>query len=151
MRGKTPQEFANSFLYTGYYKHDEGPATKPPGAVDHGDYDTGLNKDSYYRQLKSKDWQTAYVFAYAGSRQWVQAVRTWVNEVDPTFWSSVQTATLGTSDRQALDKDLNAAHRISEWVALQGADGHWKGKGSGSTAEFLAFTATGQRLLTHGL
>ena len=122
-------------VYTGYYPNDK----KPPGGIQpHGDYTSGLNKDSYVRP----NWDKAYVFAYAASRQWVKAVRTWVNEVDTTFWSSVQTSSIGNADRSALNFDLEAAYRLSEWVVtLKGDDGHWKGKGSGSTAEFAAFAA----------
>ncbi len=128
----SPPGAGSSGLYTGSY-----PNLRPGATVLHGDYTSGLNKDSYVRPK----WDTAYVFAYAASRQWVNAVRTWVNEVDPTFWGSVQAASLGSADRSALDKDLEAAYRLSEWVAFSGADGHWKGNGSGSAAEFAAFAA----------
>ncbi len=135
-------------LHTGYYPNNKKPTA---GIVCHGDYTSGLNKDSYARQLpipvnpqpkdchkEPRDWQTAYVFAYAGSRQWVNAVRTWVNEIDPTVWRSVQTYSLGSADRSALNFDLEAAYRLSEWVAFS-ENGHWKGNGSGSAAEFAAF------------
>lgn len=135
-------------LYTGYYPNNKKPTG---GIVCHGDYTSGLNKDSYARQLpipvnpqpkdchkEPRDWQTAYVFAYAGSCQWVNAVRTWVNEIDPKVWRSVQTYSLGSADRSALNFDLEAAYRLSEWVAFS-ENGHWKGNGSGSAAEFAAF------------
>lgn len=126
----SPPASGSSGLYTGSY---------PPrsGTVPHGDYTSGLNKDSYVRPK----WDIAYVFAYAASRQWVNAVSTWVNEVDPTFWKSVQSVSISSADRSALNFDLEAAYRLSEWVAFSGADGHWKGNGSGSASEFLAFAA----------
>lgn len=121
-------------LYTGYYPNDK----KPAGGIEkHGDYTSGLNKDSYVRP----NWDTSSVFAYAASRQWVNAVRTWVNEVDPNFWVSVQNYSISSADRAALDFDLQAAYRLSEWVAFSGANGHWKGNGSGSASEFTAFAA----------
>jgi hypothetical protein len=125
----SPPGRTSSRLYTGSY-----PKLRPGAVVLHGDYTKGLNKDSYVRP----NWDKAYVFAYAGSRQWVNAVRTWVNEIDPKVWRSVQTYSLGSADRSALNFDLEAAYRLSEWVAFS-ENGHWKGNGSGSAAEFAAF------------
>lgn len=130
----SPPAAGSPSLYTGYYPNNK---TRPGAVQPHGDYTSGLNKDSYVRP----NWELAYVFAYAASRQWVNAVHAWVNQVDPTFWSSVQSSSIGNADRQALDYDLLAAYRLSEWVAFSGADGHWKGNGSGSAAEFAAFAA----------
>jgi hypothetical protein len=122
---------------TSTYYTDKPPSDKPK----HGGYTSGINKDSYVR----RDWDKAYVFAYAGGREWVNAVRTWVNEVDPTgsFWKSVQSYSVSSADRKDLDYDLDAVYRLSEWVKKPGSedDGHWKGNGSGSTAEFVAFAA----------
>lgn len=119
--------------------------TPPVGSLKHGGYanapncapNCDLNKDSYVRP----NWDKAYVFAYAGSREWVNAVHTWVNEVDSTgaFWKSVQSYSVSGADRKDLDYDLDAVYRLSEWVKISSADGNWKGNGSGSTAEFLAF------------
>ncbi len=113
-------------LFTGAY-----PNLRPGATMLHGDYVSGLNKDSYVRPR----WAEGYVFAYAVSRQWVNAVRTWSQEVDRNFWRTIQTF----GDPGGLAGDFDAAFRISEWVALNGANGHWKGFGSGSLAEFLAF------------
>jgi hypothetical protein len=110
---------------------------KPPNHPEHGGYDSGLNKDSYNRP----NWDRAYVFAYAGSREWVNMIRTWVNEIDPSFWATVKTFSVSGSDRAKLNDDLNAVYRISEWVKDGSDNGHWKGRGSGNRSEFITFSA----------
>jgi hypothetical protein len=126
---------SNLNLFTGKASSFQG--IPPVGHPSHGGYKDGLNKDSYGRPR----WDQAYVFAYAGSREWVNAIRTWVNEVDPSFWPVVQAFNVTGGDRSKLSSDLDAVYRISEWVKTGSDDGHWKGKGSGSRAEFLAFSA----------
>jgi hypothetical protein len=121
--------------YTGIASSFRG--TPPAGHPEHGGYTSGLNKDEYGRP----GWDRAYVFAYAGAREWVNAMRGWVNEVNPNFWSQTQAFTVAGGDRSKLNDDLEAVYRISEWVKSGSEDGHWKGKGSGSRAEFLAFSA----------
>lgn len=111
-------------LYTGYYPEPLPKAEKP-----HGKYNDGMNKDSYV----CDNWEQAYVSAYAASRQWVNAVHKWVNEVNPDFWSEVQNY---SADETALNKDLKAAYDISLLVDVSGDDGHWKGNGSGNIAYF---------------
>jgi hypothetical protein len=123
-------------LFTGVYA-ESFPGTPPAGSPVHGGYDSGVNHDSYVRP----NWDRSYVFAYAASREWVNAIQTWVSEVDPSFWATVRTFNVTGNDRTILNRDLNAAYRISEWVKTSEHDGHWKGKGSGSRAEFLAFSA----------
>ena len=114
-------------LYTGYF-----PDPLPKAELPHGKYNKGMNKDSYV----CDNWEQAYVSAYAASRQWVNAVHEWVNEVNPTFWSEVQNY---SADETALNKDLKAAYDISLYVDdLSDEDGHWKGNGSGKTAYFVA-------------
>lgn len=113
------------------------PGTPPPNHPKHGGYDSGLNKDEYGKRL----WDQAYVYAFSASRQWVNAIQTWVSEVDPSFWSTVRSFNVTGDDRSKLNDDLNALYRISEWVKNGSEDGHWKGRGSGSRAEFLAFSA----------
>jgi hypothetical protein len=122
-------------LFTGVYP-DSFPGKPPAGKPLHGDYKEGVNKDSYVRP----NWDKAYVFAYAASREWIGAIQTWVNEVDPSFWETVKTFNVTGDDRAKLNRDLAAAYRISEWVNVAGQDGHWKGNGSGS-AEFLPYAA----------
>lgn len=79
--------------------------------------------------------------AYAASRQWVNQARLWVSEVDSAVWEQAKQISL--TDRQAvrLKSDLNAAYRISQWVKWGSDNGHWKGKGSGDRALFVAFSA----------
>ncbi|WP_395091219.1 C2 domain-containing protein [Armatimonas sp.] len=108
--------------------------SNPPGANDHGNYTHGLNHDSQSRP----EFHRAYTFAYAASRQWVSQVRAWVTEIDANEWQAAQHQSLSSSDRSQLKAGLEAAYRISEWVAADGNDGHWKGKGSGSGPEFYA-------------
>jgi hypothetical protein len=122
-------------FYTGYASSYQG--TPPANAQSHGGYDSGINKDTYARA----NWDQAYVFAYVGSREWISSIRRWVNEVDPTFWASVQSFSVTGSDRSKLESDLEAMYRISEWVKDGSDDGHWKGQGSGSRADFLTFSA----------
>jgi hypothetical protein len=127
-----PQE--NLQLYTGYYPKDN-PLT--PKA--HGDYKDGLNHDSYVRD----GWDQSYVFAYAASREWINAVHNWVNEANQTFWQQAKTYTINDKDREALKVDLDAAYYLSEWPysPFEELDGHWKGNGSGNVSNFLTFAA----------
>jgi hypothetical protein len=126
-------------FYTGYASSYQGP--RPANAQSHGGYEDGLtkglNKDAYARP----NWDQAYVFAYVASREWISSIRRWINEVDPTFWESVRSFNVVSADRTKLDNDLEAMYRVSEWVKDGSDDGHWKGKGSGSRADFLGFTA----------
>jgi hypothetical protein len=126
-------------IYTGAVS---GPA--PANHPTHGGYNDGLNKDQYSRS----NWQHAYTFAYVASREWVNAMRTWSQEVDPNFWAQVRTFNVSSGNRTQLNNDLEAVYRLSEWakgVSVHGYgikpndDGHWKGKGSGSTNDFVKF------------
>jgi hypothetical protein len=120
----------NRDLFTGSY-----PDLLPGARLLHGDYAEGLNKDSYVRP----HWAEAYVFAYAASREWVNAVHAWINDVNPAFWARAQRLTVSVLDQLHLDMDLEAAYRLSEWVKEGKNDGHWKGPGSGSASDFLSF------------
>jgi hypothetical protein len=122
-------------IFTGKASSFQG--TPPAGHPNHGGYNSGLNKDEYSRA----NWDRAYTFAYAASREWVNAMRTWSQQVDPNFWAQVQAFNVTGGDRSKLNDDLEALYRISEWVKSGDEDGHWKGKGSGSRSEFLAFSA----------
>lgn len=113
------------------------PGTPPPGHPKHGGYDDGLNKDQYGKPL----WDQSYVYAFSASREWVNAIQTWVSEVDPSFWSTVRSFNVTGGARSKLNDDLEALYRISEWVKDGSENGHWKGRGSGSRSEFLAFAA----------
>lgn len=119
-----------SGVFTGRYN-------KPGFQPEHGGYDSGLNHDSYNRP----DWDQSYVVAYVASREWLNQIRLWVEEINPQVWSTARTLSLTPSIRQKLDNDLEAAYRISEWIYIGKEDGHWKGKGSGSKADLVPFIA----------
>jgi hypothetical protein len=149
----THSDWAGYFPKTASYRSntwfDTDPAMIPPklktgvypnsnpvnGDTDHGDYLAGINKDSYSRP----GFAEAYVFAYAASRQWIRAVKNWSDEIDPDVWHKVVNYSVSESDAKDLEKDLTASQRISEWIAVMGKDGAWKGKGSGSTADLAPF------------
>jgi hypothetical protein len=111
------------------------PNHTPIARTDHGTYTTGMNHDSYVRPR----WDEAYVYAYSASRQWIAAIEQWVNAIDPAMWILVRNFALTRTDRQALQTDLLAAYRVSEWVATPGNNGHWKGSGSGNVGEWAGF------------
>jgi hypothetical protein len=88
----------------------------------HGDWN-GDGNTSLTRTM-SKDWpgrplylQSA-ITAYFASRQWLQAVRSWVG--DNAFWARAQRY---RANQRQLDHDLDGAFGIS----LYG--GHWQGQG----------------------
>jgi hypothetical protein len=64
------------------------------------------------------------------SREWINAIKTWVEEVNPNFWVQMQRIQINSS---VLANDLSAVYYLSAWAASPGGDddGHWKGKGSG--------------------
>jgi hypothetical protein len=115
-------------VHTGKYPNSEPIKVN----VDHGDYDQGLNHDSQSRP----NFDRAYVFAHAGSRQWINQVRLWVEEVNPQVWSAAKNLDLGFLERTQLKLALNSAYRVSLWCNLKGKNGLWKGQGSGDTAQF---------------
>ncbi|RYG88894.1 MAG: hypothetical protein EON58_19675, partial [Alphaproteobacteria bacterium] len=121
-------------------KTGKASSNSTPGMAPHGGYSDGMNHDWYGKP----NWDRAYVLAYAGSRQWANQVRLWVSEVDPAVWEQARQIALSSKQLDKLSSDHNAAYRISEWVKdLPGdEDGHWKGKGSGDRASFVAFTST---------
>jgi hypothetical protein len=103
----------------------------------HGSYSDGMHHDGYNRP----NWDRAYVLAYAGSRQWVNQVKLWVSEVDPSVWEQARAISLTSRQTDRLNSDLVAAYRLSEWVKDDREDGHWKGNGSGSRTDFYPFAA----------
>jgi hypothetical protein len=128
-----PPPLTATALVTGAY-----PNQKPVLRTDHGNYAAGMNHDSYVRPR----WDEAYVYAYSASVQWVAAIERWVSAIDPRVWNDARRMSLdSTRDITALRKDRAAAYKISEWVATPGNDGHWKGNGSGSGAEWGKYVA----------
>ncbi|MBP7145987.1 MAG: hypothetical protein KBD01_00470 [Acidobacteria bacterium] len=112
------------------------PSPPPDGHPEHGDYDSGLNKDSHARPM----WPEAYVFAYCTTHEVVARVGAWADEARPGTWAKVKRYRLDHVTRRGLDLDLKAARNISMWVTGKGAAGHWKGSESGS-AGFLSSLA----------
>lgn len=119
-------------LHTGLVGH--GNALHPSGNArrDHGDYDSGMNHDSYTRP----GWAQAYVYAYSASRQWLAAIRQWVEQVDPAVWRDLVAIRLSSDDLGRLGADLALAYQLSLWVDSSGKDGAWKGRGSGDGSSF---------------
>lgn len=113
-------------LFTGVYP--PSPSPPPPGFPQHGDYDSGMNKDSAIRPL----WAEAYVFAYCASHEILELVREWTELAKPGFWRSLQQFKQVPADQERLDDDVRTARKLSMWVKGKGSDGHWKGNESGS-------------------
>lgn len=121
-------------VYTGWYSNELYPNKPAEARAEHGDYTHGLNHDSYIRPR----WDEAYVFAYAASMEWTFAASKWANEANAGFFAKCRAYSPAGADLNALDKDLEASFRISEWIQVPGkADGHWKGSGSGSAGDFV--------------
>ena len=72
----------------------------------------------------AKDWPgrplylQAAISSYFASRQWIQAVRSWVG--DDAFWRRAQAF---RANQRHLDHDLDGAYKISLY------SGHWQGQG----------------------
>jgi hypothetical protein len=121
-------------LFTGVYP--PSPSPPPPGFPEHGDYDSGMNKDSLIRPL----WAEAHVFAYCASHEILELVRLWTERASPGFWKMLQQFKQAPPDQKRLDDDVVAARRLSMWVKGKGSDGHWKGDESGSVRYMSKFT-----------
>lgn len=121
-----PQGRTNEKLRTGDYKYKSIPGID---LYVHGSYTYGMNQDSYSRPR----WDKAYVFAYYASRQWVNQIHEWVKEVPngENVWNSAKTYNLDATTQADLTTDLTAMRRLSEWINVDGENGHWKGYGSG--------------------
>ncbi len=124
--GKVPPNLPNGL----------GAAVLPAGAVVHGGYTNGLNKDSPVRP----GWDEAYVFAYAASHELVALIEKWSEEAQPGYWNSVKRLQVEPQEQVKLEQDLDAARCISMWVAFDSrVDGHWKGDKSGAHHLFTTF------------
>lgn len=95
----------------------------------HGQWRSDGN--SNLQSAVNKDWpgrplyREAYITAYFATRQWVRAIRSWVN--NPTAWQGAQTY----NDRKGnqLTRDVDGAFKISFDA------GHWQGQGEPTGAE----------------
>ena len=98
------------------------------GPRQHGSWRSDNNNNLI--NAMNKDWagrplhQDAYITAYVASRQWVRAVRAWLN--NEALWSRVR----AFSNRHGADlnHDLNGCFRISYY------SGHWNGNGEPALA-----------------
>jgi hypothetical protein len=137
-------------FYTGWYPGNaRAERDKPTDAVMHGLYvgdiklragnqNNAQNHDSYCRPR----WDEAYVFAHAGTLEWVRAVLDWAAEASKEFSAALQSYQLQASNYKELKDDLEASWRISDWVTIppgSNNDGHWKGDHSGDGVNFAAF------------
>lgn len=126
----------SSLLHTGLVGSNNELNPTGDARRDHGDYDKGMSHDSYSRPR----WPQAYVYGYSASRQWLRAIRQWVEAVDPAVWRELRTLRLSGSEAKDLEEDLWAAYGLSLWVNSKGKDGAWKGRGSGDESLFLRTT-----------
>jgi hypothetical protein len=122
-------------LVTGKYPEDRKGA--PAAAAIHGNYETGLNKDSPVRP----HWDEAYVFAYCASHELVELLEQWSEEANPGFWKRVQQFGVAPADQQSLAYDLRAVRNMSMWINAKDEDGHWKGNYSGVHRFFDVFSS----------
>jgi hypothetical protein len=129
----TDSYFDNAILASGSIRTGHYPNHLPLRSTDHGGgaaAAAGMNHDAYSRAR----WDRAYVHAFCASRQWIEAVRTWVVSVPggATVWTDALNLNLAAGDLTNLDRDLGSAYRISEYAP----GGHWKGPGSDSSFDF---------------
>jgi len=113
----------------------------PRGEISHGNYKSGMNKDSPIRP----GWENAFVMAHAATWQMTNRIRSWAENVRPGFWEHTGSLNLTNRNRWELLRDLSSAHSISMWVrakvlGLPASDGHWKGNQTGNAARFHAAT-----------
>jgi len=131
----------NANLFTGKYPEDRktgpGSDTTPAGALSHGGYSGGLNKDSSVRE----HWDEAYVFAYAGSHELIGLFEKWAYAARPGFWKTVGEYRIDSAENAKLGYDIRALRNMSMWIKGKGQDGHWKGDKSGSARFFSAFSS----------
>ena len=122
-------------LHTGWYPNC---LNIPQGVhTPHGGYASGLNHDSVVRP----NFNRAYVYALAASLEWLGLIRQALDAApgDPSF--AARALTYSPPNGQALAFDQQASLYLSEWVALDGADGHWNGDHSGDGVAWAAFAA----------
>ena len=88
----------------------------------HGSWNSDRNRNLL--TTMNKDWPgrplylQAAISSYFASRQWIQAVRSWVG--DDAFWRRAQRY---RANQRELDHDLDGAYKISLY------SGHWQGQG----------------------
>ncbi len=114
-------------IHTGWFSTELFPQ-KPSNAQSHDK----LNKDNY----QIPNWDQAYVFAYAASRQWIHQFSEWVEALKPGFWQQVRDFT--SCELDELHQELEISRRISSWIPNPPINGgHWKGDGSARISRFF--------------
>ena len=126
-------------LYTGVYPCEACAGRGDEDAPQHGDYCTGVNKDSYARP----QWDESYTFGYYGTIEWINVMQTWGSEIDPAFVEQAKNFTADSDLKDTINKELEYMYQISLWIRTPGNenDGHWKGPGSGSLDDFTPAVA----------
>jgi hypothetical protein len=125
----------NDVLHTGWYPNC---LNIPQGAhTPHGGYASGMNHDSVVRP----NYNRAYVYALAASVEWLQQIRQALDAAPGDRLFATRALTYGPPSGQELNFDQQASLLISEWVALDGADGHWNGDHSGYGVAWASFAA----------
>lgn len=141
----SPSDRPEEGLLSGWY-----PLPLVGAIMPHGNYTSGLNRDSYIRP----GWDEAYVFAYAATREWTGALHAWTETLRPGFWARCRDFAPDPTEAKGLALDVRAAYELSKWATPgplgdlamvrrwfpSGAEGHWKGNGSASLAH-TAMTA----------
>ena len=130
-------------LQTGYYPTYYA-SSKPSGAMAHGDYTSGINKDSHMRP----QWDEAFTFAYVESYRLTLLTITTLNEANEKFKdaflkfneSSITSHSAMAGQLALLAGDAAAAYDVSQFIHADGADGHYKGKYSGNNANLVETT-----------
>lgn len=121
-----------------------GPYVNPPNPTNNPNNEY-LNHDSYCRPR----WDRAYVFAYAGTLEWIDAVIAWADKEAPGLLQQELNDTNYDLARRLpgmpkvgdLDGSLRFAKSVSEYLAKPPEDGHWKGNGSGWGTAWTAASA----------
>ncbi len=122
----TPISPTENRLRSGKY-----PNSSPEQATDHGTTGVGMNHDFYGRP----NWMNAYSTAYAGSREWINAIQGWVTEVNPNIWNQVRQPTFDPTDLGRTAVQIALMYDLSTWL------GHWKGPNSKYLPDFAIATA----------
>jgi len=104
-----------------------------PGIVSHGDYCTGVNKDSYNRPFFHK----SYAFAFVGSIEWLFNFEAWATQVNADFVNAAKQYIAPDLEQLNEDTDNMITIAYATKTVFQD-DGHWKGAGSGDFARFIA-------------
>ncbi|GJM10086.1 MAG: hypothetical protein DHS20C11_23620 [Lysobacteraceae bacterium] len=130
-----PPDVATDGLYTGFYAN-KITRDKPTDAAEHGDYFTGMNKDSHIRP----DWDQAYVFAYFDSINLIAYIKSKIDSHSSSFFgymTDMDSDDLGLRETAELTLARAAAYDVSMLIQNSTQDGHYKGNLSGYGTEII--------------